>query len=603
MHALALTFNYGILIYMRRITSITLLSLIILSSVNATPEWVSKSNANAEELLQTLGQFSPETASSYGLPQYDTLVADLNPGISERRREALVQIKTKLEAKLASEEDSRVKQDLQIMINATTLRIEGSILEEKYFLPYESAGKAIFGGLFELLNDQVAKQRHVAAVIRLKRYTGLMPGSTPFTELAKARFEEKLTNSSLEGPFKVEVEQDIPDTLRFASGIRKLFIKQHIDQEQGAQEALAALDNQLKDYSDWIKRVVLPRSRANFVQPEEVYAHNLKQVGLSIPPNELISKALLAYSEIRNELDVLAPLVAASHGWSDTRYQDVIHHLKRDQLAPDATEAYYKNEVIPHIEDLIRKNHIATLPDRPMAMRIASEAESAVQPAPHMQPPPLLNNHGEQGAFVLPLGNPSSKGDASDTYDDFSFKAGAWTLTAHEGRPGHELQFARMVESGVSLARSIFAFNSVNVEGWALYSEAEMVPYEPLDGQLIALQLRLLRAVRAFTDPMLNLGLMTKDRAHDILINDVCLSEAFTREEVDRFTFRMPGQATSYFYGYTRLMELQAATRIKLGDKFDRLAFNDFLVNQGLLPPAILAEAVKTEFIPSQLAK
>jgi uncharacterized protein (DUF885 family) len=96
---------------------------------------------------------------------------------------------------------------------------------------------------------------------------------------------------------------------------------------------------------------------------------------------------------------------------------------------------------------------------------------------------------------------------------------------------------------------------------------------------------------------------MTKDRAHDILINDVCLSEAFTREEVDRFTFRMPGQATSYFYGYTRLMELQAATRIKLGDKFDRLAFNDFLVNQGLLPPAILAEAVKTEFIPSQLAK
>jgi len=160
-----------------------------------------------------------------------------------------------------------------------------------------------------------------------------------------------------------------------------------------------------------------------------------------------------------------------------------------------------------------------------------------------------------------------------------------------------------MVEGGVSLARSIFAFNSVNVEGWALYSEAEMVPYEPLDGQLIALQLRLLRAVRAFSDPMLNLGLMTKERAHDILVNDVCLSEAFAREELDRFTFRMPGQATSYFYGYTRLMELQAATRITLGSKFDRLAFNDFLVNQGLLPPDLLAAAVREHFIPAQLAK
>ncbi|MEI6589496.1 MAG: DUF885 domain-containing protein [Verrucomicrobiota bacterium] len=588
---------------MRLITTLTLLSVTLLTSAHATPEWVNKSNANALGLLQALGTFSPEMASSYGLSQYDTLVSDLNPNVSERSRAALTKIKTELEAKLAIETDARVKQDLQIMIDATTLRIEGSLLHEKHFLPYESAGKAIFSGEFGLLNDQVAVSRHAAAVTRLQRYTGQLPGTTALTELAKARFEEKLSDPSLQGPFLAEVQQDIPDTLRFASGIRKLFIKQHIDQAPGAQAALAALDVQLKDYADWIKRVVLAHSRSNFVQPEEVYAHDLKRVGLSIPPRELISKAQLAYSEIRNELDVLAPLVAASHGWSETSYQDVIHHLKRDQLAPEQTEAFYKNEVIPHIEALIRKNHVATLPDRPMAMRVASEAESAVQPAPHMQPPPLLNNHGEQGAFVLPLGNPSAKGDASDKYDDFTFKAGAWTLTAHEGRPGHELQFARMVEGGVSLARSIFAFNSVNVEGWALYSEAEMVPYEPLDGQLIALQLRLLRAVRAFADPMLNLGLMTKEHAHDILINDVCLSEGFAREEVDRFTFRMPGQATSYFYGYTRLMQLQASTRITLGSKFDRLAFNDFLVNQGLLPPDLLASAVQTEFIPQQLAR
>ena len=588
---------------MRLITKITLLLVTTVASVHAAPDWVNKSNANAQELLETLGQFAPEMASSYGLTQYDTLVADLQPNVSERSQAALNKIKAKLESKLAVETDSRVKQDLQIMIAATEERIEGKVLHEKYFLPYISAGKAIFGGEFGLLNDQVAAARHAAAVTRLQRYTGLLAGTTAFTELAKARFEEKLNNPSLEGPFRTEVEQDIADTLRFSSGIRKLFIKHHLDKAPGAQEALSALDKQLKDYAEWIKRVVLPHSRTNFIQPEEVYAHDLKSVGLSIPPRELISKAQLAYSEIRNEMAIIAPLVAANHGWTETRYEDVIRHLKREQLAPESTEAFYKTEVIPHIEQLIRQNHVVTLPDRPMAMRIASEAESAVQPAPHMQPPPLLNNHGEQGAFVLPLGNPSAKGDASDKYDDFTFKAGAWTLTAHEGRPGHELQFARMVEGGVSLARSIFAFNSVNVEGWALYSEAEMVPYEPLDGQLIALQLRLLRAVRAFSDPMLNLGLMTKERAHDILVNDVCLSEAFAREELDRFTFRMPGQATSYFYGYTRLMELQAATRITLGSKFDRLAFNDFLVNQGLLPPDLLAAAVREHFIPAQLAK
>ena len=157
-----------------------------------------------------------------------------------------------------------------------------------------------------------------------------------------------------------------------------------------------------------------------------------------------------------------------------------------------------------------------------------------------------------------------------------------------------------MVERGVSLARSLFAFNSVNVEGWALYAEAEMKPYEPLDGQLFALQARLQRAARAFIDPMLNLGLMTRERAHDILTQDVGLSEAMTKQEVDRYTFRSPGQATAYFYGYIRLMELRTATEVALGPKFNRQAFNDFVIGQGLLPPPLLEKAVRELFIPAQ---
>src|SRR6185295_7242339 len=113
----------------------------------------------------------------------------------------------------------------------------------------------------------------------------------------------------------------------------------------------------------------------------------------------------------------------------------------------------------------------------------------AVQPAPHMLPPRLIGNTGEEGEFVLPLSMPASAGSGpSAKYDDFTFDAASWMLTVHEARPGHELQFAAMVENGVSNARAIYAFNSVNVEGWGLYSEAEMKPYMPLDGQLVSLQ-------------------------------------------------------------------------------------------------------------------
>ena len=215
-----------------------------------------------------------------------------------------------------------------------------------------------------------------------------------------------------------------------------------------------------------------------------------------------------------------------------------------------------------------------------------------------MEAPRLIGNTGQYGSFVLPLNDP--KADPATRMDDDTFDAAAWTLTAHEARPGHELQFASMIEHGTSIARAVFAFNSANVEGWALYSEAEMQPYEPLDGQLIALDDRLLRAARAFLDPMVNLGMITPDDAKAFLERDVVASPAFAKEEADRFAFRMPGQATSYYYGYHNLMQIRGMTEVALGGKFNRQKFNDFLLSQGLVPPDLLREAVEEEFIPSQ---
>ena len=69
------------------------------------------------------------------------------------------------------------------------------------------------------------------------------------------------------------------------------------------------------------------------------------------------------------------------------------------------------------------------------------------------------------------------------------------------------------------------------------------------------------------------------------------------RQEVDRYTFRAPGQATSYFYGYTRLVELRAEVEKAIGRAFDQQAFHDFVLAQGLLPPALMREAVTARFI------
>ena len=88
-----------------------------------------------------------------------------------------------------------------------------------------------------------------------------------------------------------------------------------------------------------------------------------------------------------------------------------------------------------------------------------------------------------------------------------------------------------------------------------------------------------------------------------MLTEDVVLSEPMAQQELDRYTFNMPGQAGSYFYGYTRIMELRMETELALGKKFDRLAFNNFLLDQGLLPPDLLAKAVREQFVPAQRAR
>jgi uncharacterized protein (DUF885 family) len=187
--------------------------------------------------------------------------------------------------------------------------------------------------------------------------------------------------------------------------------------------------------------------------------------------------------------------------------------------------------------------------------------------------------------------------------DDFTHEAASWSLVAHEARPGHEMQFAAMVENGVSTARVIYAFNSTNVEGWGLYSEAIIKPYMSLEGQLCSLQFRLQRAARAFLDPELQMGKVTPQQAHDVLTTEVVLSDAMANQEVERYTFRAPGQATSYFYGYTRLVDLRHELEGKLGTKFDQQKFHDFILAQGLLPPDLLRKAVLAEFADAATMK
>jgi len=547
--------------------------------------WIERSNQNAQLLLQLQAKFQPEFAARQGIAGLDDQISDFTPGHQQRQREAIKQVQAELEQRLAAEKHPLVAQDLQILIDATKRQIKGSELREKLSVSYYNLPQLVFGSMRALLDPQVAAERRPAALVRLRKYLGMEGGQPSLVQLAEAETREGLQKGLLP-PARLEVENDLDTAEPLLAGVDKLFKEFTI---AGADQPLAEMHKQLADYLAFVRGEVLPKARSDFRLPPELYAFSLQQVGVDIPADELARRAHKAFGEIQAEMQKTAKKIAAERGLPSGDYHDVIKELKKVQIPDDQVLDFYQRR-LTQIEGIIRAQHLVTLPDRPARIRLGTPAENAQQPAPHMVPPRLIGNTGEQGEFVLPLAVP---GKNTQKYDDFNYDAAAWTLTAHEARPGHEMQFSRMLETGVSLARALFAFNSVNVEGWGLYSEAITLPYMPLDGQLISLQLRLQRAARAFLDPELQIpGKWTPEAAREFLQKEVGLSPAFATEEVDRFTFRSPAQATAYFYGYTKLLELREAAQNQLGDKFDPQKFHDQILAQGLLPPDLMRKTI-----------
>ncbi|HUO27077.1 MAG TPA: DUF885 domain-containing protein [Candidatus Aquilonibacter sp.] len=561
----------------------------------AAPNWVEVSNSYTRKLLAVEMKHHPELGSDQGLSEYDSRATQPTLADEDQERQELEAVLTEFKGAVDQQKQKEVAQDLQIMIRRMELRFRRQDFERAHEVPFLNASGMVFRGLQILLDEQTPAERRPAAVVRIREYAGMEPGYEPLTKILKQRVMEQVAKPGVYYPARTEIETEMGRNANYLEGIEALLKKYDL---KDWQEPYSTLKTQLTEYDAWTRANVLPKARADFRLPPQEYALDLEGYGIDIPPDKLTAMAHQAFDEIQGEMKAIAAQIAKERHLPSSDYRDVIRELKKQQLVGDAILPFYRDR-LRQIEKIIVAKQIVTLPDRPARIRIATAAETAQQPAPHMVPPPFLHNTGQKGEFVLPLNIPAAPGQSSaEKYDDFNYDAASWTLIAHEARPGHELQFDSMLEHGVSVARVRYAFNSTNVEGWGLYAEYLMEPYMPPEGQLVSLDYRLLRAARAFLDPELQAGKIQPADAYRVLEQDVVLSHAFAEEEVERFTYRMPGQANSYFYGYTKLLALRKDVEAAKGTKFDQKKFHDFILAQGLLPPDLLREAVMEGLVP-----
>jgi uncharacterized protein (DUF885 family) len=175
------------------------------------------------------------------------------------------------------------------------------------------------------------------------------------------------------------------------------------------------------------------------------------------------------------------------------------------------------------------------------------------------------------------------------------------TLAYHEAIPGHHFQIAIAQQLDLPSFRKASDFTAY-VEGWALYAErlvSELGLYDQDKyGDLGRLQAEAFRAARLVVDTGLHAKRWTFDQAVDFMVENTGMTQDAMQGEVSRY-ISLPGQATAYYIGYTKILEARQRVMNELGDQFDLKEFHNILLGSGAMPLDILDQVI-TNYIQSK---
>lgn len=566
-----------------------LLTLALLAPFSAAAEsWIDASNRIATEYARADGALYPERAAATGLREFDSRALFLEKDQNARELALIATWTARLNEERGKATDENLRLDLKILRDHLYLRREEIYLEEKFgvvsFLP---GTRFALESLLSLVNDQSGAERKAAA---LKRFHTYVQGDDQHPPLLVA-FQNRLLADEIRFqkkrlmPLRAEVEQYLAESPSYVQGVHQVLSK---TLKPGWEADFAEFQEQSKAFDEFLRLHVLPLARKDFKLPKEIYAHTLRMRGIEESPQELIRSARARYKVLYREFRDVAAVVAREKGWKTKDPAAVIALLKQNQvLKPEEVKPLFEGAART-LEEIIRRENLVTLPATPLRIRVAGEAESLANPVPHLTEPPLVGNKGERPEFVVP-----SYADGRAALDDFSYRAAALVLAAHEGRPGHDLQFSSMLDRGTSVIRARYAFNNANVEGWGLYAEEMVYPYLPSDAKLVALQMRLLRVARAFLDPEVQLGKTRSREVPRFLTKELGISERLATLELRRFEFDNPGQAPSYFYGLGRMESARRRVAAAQGHRFSDQCFHDGVLSLGMLPVGMIGNELE----------
>ncbi|PWF41213.1 DUF885 domain-containing protein [Massilia glaciei] len=247
---------------------------------------------------------------------------------------------------------------------------------------------------------------------------------------------------------------------------------------------------------------------------------------------------------------------------------------------------------IPLLQEFVIAKDLLTLdPDKPLMVRETPMYQRGVAgasieaPGPYRPQDPTYYN-------VTPL-----DGDTPEAAESKLREYNHWILqilNIHEAIPGHYAQLVHANKSP-SLIKSLFG-NGAMVEGWAVYGERMML--ENGFGEN-APEMWLMYSkwnLRSVTNTILDYSVHVLGMQEQEAVNMLTRQAFQTRSEATEKWHRAKVssvQLTSYFSGYSEIMELREERKQALGPRFVLKEFHDKFLSYGSAPVRVIRELMQ----------
>ena len=486
----------------------------------------------------------------------------------------------------------RLSSNMQMDYEMIKAQLESQIWYTETFRSWEwNPSEYNLGGIFgEILNNkQVPLDQRLRNLInkaaRGKAYYAAaiknLKNSTPeHTDLAVVQ------NRGAKGVFN----NDIPQAAD-SSGLS--------DEEKRCEEITTAID----EYLTWLSRKDFS-TRRSFRIGKELYAAKFKhdiQSGMSA--EELYEAALSRKRLLHHRMDSLSRLLypkylAGKELPKDTLQliADVINKISANHVHRDSFQMAIEKQ-IPELTEFVRKKNLLYLdPSKPLVVRKEPEWMAGVAGASISAPGPYDKN-GETFYNVGSLKSYSQE-DAESYLREYNHYM-LQILNIHEAIPGHYAQLVYSNQSP-SLIKSLFGNGSM-VEGWAVYTELMMLENGYGENSpemwLMYYKWNLRTVCNTILDYSIHNLEMDFEQGFDLLVRQAFQQKKEAENKWKRATLTQV-QLTSYFNGFTEIMNLRSKLMQLKGKSFSLKSFHESFLGYGSAPVKLIAGQMNNQQEP-----